>query len=54
MTTGTLLRREHFPNVGEARLVEAEDRVPIERPFVTGVAIAVLHFLKSEVDRSFA
>jgi hypothetical protein len=50
MTAYALLGGDHLASVGKARLVETNGGMPIERPFMTGVAIAVLHFSKSEVD----
>jgi len=54
MTACALLGSDLLANIGKARLVETIDGVPIERPFMTCLAIAVLHFSESEVDRRFA
>jgi len=54
MTAYALLRGDHLARFGKARLVETKDRVPVERAFVTRVAIAVFYLSESEVDRRFA
>jgi hypothetical protein len=54
MTACALLGGHLLASVGKARLVETKDGVPIERPFMTPVAIAVFHFSESEIDGRFA
>jgi len=54
MTACASLGGDHFASVGKARLVETIDGMPIERPFMTGVAITVFHFSESKVDWRFA
>jgi hypothetical protein len=54
MTAGALLSGDRLASVEKARLVETKDGMPIERPFMTRVAIAVFHLSESEVDRRFA
>jgi hypothetical protein len=54
MTARASLGCDLLASVGKARLVETIDGVPIERPFVTCLAIAVFYGSESEVDRRFA
>ena len=54
MTACAMLGRDHLASVRKARLVEAKDGMPVERPLMTGVTVVVFHFSVSEVDRRFA
>lgn len=54
MTACALLGCDRLASVGKARLVETINGMPIERPFMACLAIAVFHGSEAEVDRCFA